>query len=188
MNVAEPPVETLNVFQLMIARSLVWLTITEFVPTPLTVAEPPTTLAPVGCASAGTVRSAAWRGARMDAPQLPLYAVLHPDRPTGVAFALAGAAGARHVGVGRDAGVMAGMQAAEKFALTEDRDTGFDWRAITAHWRAWLERLAADVAAGVARVDPKLGPDTCRHCHLAALCRVEAASPADVEEEAADGG
>ena len=52
LNVAEPPVETLNVFQLMMARSLVWLTMTELVPAPVTVALPPTTLGPVGCAPA----------------------------------------------------------------------------------------------------------------------------------------
>ncbi len=53
MNVAEPPVEMLNVFQLMIARLLDWLTMTELVPAPLTVALPPTTLGPVGCAPPG---------------------------------------------------------------------------------------------------------------------------------------
>jgi ATP-dependent helicase/nuclease subunit B len=130
----------------------------------------------------GKPKNSAWRGARMDAPQLPLYAVLHPDRPTGIAFAHVGAARARYVGVGRDDGVLPGMKLATKFALTEDRESGYDWAAITARWRAWLERLAADVAAGKTDVDPKLAADTCRHCHLAALCRVEASSPADEEE------
>jgi probable DNA repair protein len=122
----------------------------------------------------GRIAGSAWRGARMDAPQLPLYAVLHPDRPTGIAFAGVGAARARFIGVGRDAAAIDGMQAPEKFALTEDEEKGFAWPAITAHWRAWLERLAADFAAGRADVDPKLGAATCRLCHLAALCRVEA--------------
>ncbi|MGQ0384469.1 MAG: PD-(D/E)XK nuclease family protein [Gammaproteobacteria bacterium] len=134
----------------------------------------------------GKAGSGAWRGARMDAPQLPLYAVLHPDRPTGIAFALVGAARARYLGVGQDAGAMPGMKAAEKFALTEEEETGFRWPAITARWRAWLGRLAEDFAAGRTEVDPKLAADTCRHCHLAALCRVEPASPADLEEGAAD--
>lgn len=135
----------------------------------------------------GRTKSTAWRGARMDAPQLPLYAVLHPDRPGGIAYAAVGAARARYYGVGRDDRVLPGLKPAEKFALTEDRDSGYAWPDISAHWRAWLERLAAGVAAGVAEVDPKLGADTCRHCHLAALCRVEPSSPADVEEEGADG-
>jgi probable DNA repair protein len=130
----------------------------------------------------GGAKASAWRGARMDAPQLPLYAVLHPDRPTGIAFASVGATRARYVGVGRDGATLPGMRAAEKFALTEDEEKGFDWAAITAHWRAWLERLAADFAGGRADVDPKLGADTCRLCHLGALCRVEAAAQEPAEE------
>src|SRR6185295_6841095 len=89
----------------------------------------------------GKTRPTAWRGARMDAPQLPLYAVLHPDRPTGIAFAAVAATRAKYVGVGRDGEAIPGMKAAERFALTEDEEKGFSWPAIAAHWRAWLERL-----------------------------------------------
>jgi hypothetical protein len=135
----------------------------------------------------GKTQSSAWRGARMDAPQLPLYAVLHPDRPTGIAFAGVGAAAAKYVGVGREVGMIDGMEPAAKFRLTEDRQHGFSWGEITAHWRAWLERLAGDFVAGRTEVDPKLAAATCRYCHLAALCRVEPASPDDAPDEAADG-
>jgi probable DNA repair protein len=135
----------------------------------------------------GKTQSSAWRGARMDAPQLPLYAVLHPDRPTGIAFAGVGVTAAKYVGVSREAGMIDGMEPAAKFRLTEDKQNGFSWVEITAHWRAWLERLAGDFAAGRAEVDPKLAANTCRYCHLAALCRVEPASPDDAEDETADG-
>ena len=135
----------------------------------------------------GRAEASAWRGARMDAPQLPLYAVLHPDHPTGVAFAGVGASSAKYVGVGRDGSAIDGVGPAEKFKLTEDRQKGFTWVEITDHWRAWLERLAGEFAAGRAEVDPKLAALTCRHCHLAALCRVEAASPEDAEEDSIDG-
>lgn len=121
----------------------------------------------------------AWRGARMDAPQLPLYAVMHPGRPTGIAFAEVGAAAARYRGIARDAAVLAGMRAAEKFELTEAREKGFEWTAVSAHWRAWLEQLAVRFAAGHAAVDPKLGAATCRRCHLETLCRVEDAASDD---------
>ncbi len=134
----------------------------------------------------GKVNATAWRGARMDAPQLPLYAVLHPGRPSGIAFAGIGAARASYVGVGRDGASIAGMKPAEKFALTEDEETGFDWPAIMAHWRAWLERLAEDFRNGRVDVNPKLAADTCRLCHLATLCRVEAAAADDTGEEGAD--
>jgi RecB family exonuclease len=133
----------------------------------------------------GRTRGAPWRGARMDAPQLPLYAVLHPGRPAAIALAEAGSAGARFVGVGADSMGIAGVEAATRFALTEDRERGFDWPVITERWWAWLDALARDHAAGRAVVDPKLAAETCRSCHLAALCRVD---PAGARDDSAEEG
>lgn len=132
----------------------------------------------------GAVRGAPWRGARMDAPQLPLYAVLHPRRPAGIALAQAGAAGAALTGVGSEELQVAGVMPAAEFKLTEERETGFGWRQVMDHWWAWLERLAHDHADGKAGVDPKLGSTTCRHCHLGALCRVERSALAGDGDEA----
>jgi ATP-dependent helicase/nuclease subunit B len=134
----------------------------------------------------GKTQGSAWRGARMDSPQLPLYAVLHPAQPTGIAFAGFSAARAAYVGVGRDGAAIAGLKPAEKFALTEAREAGFTWPQVRAQWRAWLERLAADFRNGHAGVDPKRAADTCRLCHLATLCRVEPAAPDDAGEEGDD--
>jgi probable DNA repair protein len=131
----------------------------------------------------GAVRKAQWRGARMEAPQLPLYAVLHPGHPAGIAIAELGSDRADFVGICRDEGLVAGLQPARDFELTEDREDGFDWTAIKEHWYAWLDRLARDHAAGHAIVDPKLGADTCRHCHLDALCRVASAVPDEPDAE-----
>ncbi len=72
---------------------------------------------------------------------------------------------------------------AQEFKLTEDRESGFGWQQVTERWWAWLDRLARDHAEGKADVDPKLGANTCRHCHLHALCRVESAAA----EDAGDG-
>jgi RecB family exonuclease len=134
----------------------------------------------------GRQRSSAWRGARMESPQLPLYAVLHPGRPTGIAFAGIGAAGSQYVGVSRDGDAIPGLRPASKFALTEEKEAGFEWPEVIAHWHAWLSRLAGEFAAGGAEVNPKRGADTCRYCHLGALCRVEPAPPDDAGEESAD--
>ena len=125
----------------------------------------------------GAVRKAPWRGARMAAPQLPLYAVLHPGRPAAIAIAELDADGANLVGVCQSEGMIATLEPAQQFELTEDRETGFDWPVIKEHWYAWLDRLARDHAAGHAEVDPKLAADTCRYCHLDALCRVAALDP-----------
>ena len=137
----------------------------------------------------GRTRGAPWRGARMDAPQLPLYAVLHPGRPAAIALAEAGGAGARFLGVGEESVAIDGIEPAADFALTEDKDSGFDWRVIAERWWAWLDALARDHAAGRAVVDPKLAAETCRHCHLGALCRVDPAGARDESaEEAGHGG
>lgn len=131
----------------------------------------------------GDTRTSAWRGARMDAPQLPLYAVLHPERPAAIVLARAGLTGAQWAGVGDESIALPGITPAPRFALTEDKEKGFDWRAITEHWWAWLEALARDFAAGQAVVDPKLAAATCRRCHLGGLCRVD---PAGAREEPAE--
>jgi ATP-dependent helicase/nuclease subunit B len=136
----------------------------------------------------GRAHGTSWRGARMDAPQLPLYAVLHPRRPDAIALAEAGFGSARFVGVGDEAVAIDGVLPAEKYPLTEDREKGFGWGSITEHWWAWLESLANDYAAGRAEVDPKLGGQTCRHCHLGALCRVDPAGARDEVIEETDGG
>ncbi len=60
-----------------------------------------------------------------------------------------------------------------------------DWNALRAQWRATLETLAGDFAAGRAEVDPKDGLyKTCRYCDLHTLCRVhERLSALDEDEE-----
>jgi probable DNA repair protein len=136
----------------------------------------------------GKTRGAPWRGARMDGPQLPLYAALHPRRPAAIALAETGATGARFVGVGDESVALEGVVPARKFALTEERETGFEWRVVIERWWAWLDALARDYAAGRAVVDPKLASTTCRQCHLGALCRVDAAGAREApSEEASDG-
>ncbi len=130
----------------------------------------------------GAARSSQWRGARPDAPQLPLYAVLAGDQVGSVAFAAVSARGAHFDGVGHTAGLLPGVVAAGDFPLTDDRQKGFDWDTLRARWAAWLTALATSHLEGDARVDPKT-PAACRQCHLAVLCRVE---PGAGEEEGGD--
>ena len=59
MKVVVSPTPILKVFQLMMARELVWLMVTLEVPAPWIVAEPPTTVAPSGPAAAGVSASPA---------------------------------------------------------------------------------------------------------------------------------
>jgi probable DNA repair protein len=132
----------------------------------------------------GRPSTAQWRGARPDAPQLPLYAVMRGSQVRGIAFVALGPQRARYRGVASRADLLPDVEDAERFRLTEDRQQGLGWEDVTAHWRAWLAALARSFAEGDARVDPKL-PQTCRTCHLGTLCRVNAAPEAD--GEGADG-
>jgi len=134
----------------------------------------------------GSVKRSQWRGARMDAPQLPLYAVLHPGHPAGIAIAAITAEHADFFGVSGVDGMIDGLQPAAQFKLTEDGERGFEWTVVKEHWYAWLERLAREHAAGHAAVDPKLAVDTCRFCHLGALCRVAVAESGEDGAEVGD--
>lgn len=126
-----------------------------------------------------------WRGARPEAPQLPLYAVMSPAPVAAVAFAAASPGQARFGAVGEAAAALPGLTPAERFRLTEDGRRGFSWSEVQAHWAAWLARLAERFRAGEAAVDPKQ-PQTCRLCHLATLCRVQPAQTADTAGPAED--
>jgi hypothetical protein len=119
----------------------------------------------------GRAETSQWRGARLDAPQLPLYATLQDGEVTAIAFAAVGSHGARFRGVGAGDGIADGILPAGKFALTEDKQTGFTWQQVQGRWAGWLASLARSYVEGDATVDPK-GPQTCRLCHLSTLCRV----------------
>jgi len=51
-----------------------------------------------------------------------------------------------------------------------------DWPQLLARWRTGLGALLREFTAGAAAVTPL--PRACEHCHLAALCRIDAASVA----------
>lgn len=130
----------------------------------------------------GAAATSQWRGARPDAPQLPLYAALKGDDVAGVAFATAGAHEARFRGVGAAPDLLPGLEAAERFKLTDDQQAGFSWEQVSGRWAGWLASLARAHLDGVATVDPKL-PETCRYCHLHTLCRVATGPEADEAED-----
>jgi ATP-dependent helicase/nuclease subunit B len=117
--------------------------------------------------------SADWRGDRPDNPQLPIYALLHPEGLVAVAY-------------GRvNAGECTFIAETERAAIfrPQGRISTLEGRASLAElmkvWSQRIENLAADFAAGRAAVAPT--PDACRTCRLQGLCRVPAAL-----EDAAD--
>ncbi len=134
----------------------------------------------------GTPRPGQWRGARPEAPQLPLYAVMTQGHVAGIAFVAVGARDARYLALGAPDAGLPGLTPAERFRIAEDIEPGLDWPEIKARWAAWLARLAEQHRLGHAAVDPKQ-PQTCRLCHLETLCRVDRRALQQDEEEGEHG-
>jgi probable DNA repair protein len=115
-----------------------------------------------------------WIGPRPDDPQLPLYAVTAQEEVSAVAFARLRTGNMKFFGFSRHEDAIPGVKAA------------LDWPALVADWKAELEKLAGEFAAGHAPVDPKRGLNTCRTCDLQTLCRVHERLSALTEDEEGD--
>lgn len=127
----------------------------------------------------GKVDSKACDGERPDEPQLPAYAVLRQDSASdetplaGVAFA---GLHPRNVDLAV-VGSVAGVFPVAPGAKSDPREnlSPEELQQRQEEWRATLTRLAEDFVAGVAVVDPKKGPETCRYCEQGLLCRIREA-------------
>jgi probable DNA repair protein len=115
-----------------------------------------------------------WLGARPDDPQLPLYAIAATEDIAAVAFARIKTGEMRFMGLTREPDVLPKTKAAES------------WQGLLAGWRRELDSLGREFAQGVARVDPKRGLITCRHCDLHPLCRVHERIAALEDEDAGE--
>jgi ATP-dependent helicase/nuclease subunit B len=123
----------------------------------------------------GSPRPSEWDKERPLEPQVPLYAVTHPQPLAGALFAklkpdAMGFKGA----VAEDVDLPMGTRGARGAdgVLTADR---------LALWRRNLERLAEEFLQGVATVDPRDGK--CGYCEISSLCRVNELGGGDDEEE-----
>lgn len=117
----------------------------------------------------GNPRPIDWLEERCDYPQLPLYCLSYPE--TVRSFAML------HLRSNKI--TLQGLSAEEtplkqliplkklKNALNLNQ-----WSDLLQHWQTSLEKLAQAFQQGLAEVNPKQGPSTCRHCHLQLLCRI----------------
>ena len=122
----------------------------------------------------------AWTGDRPDEPQLPLYAVTHPEPVAAVTFARLkrgkgfGFAGlAESEDVLPDTGAFDQDRRATRFVADRDAQTGAmppSWEGVFDNWRAVLENLANEFRQGVASVSPKAR--ACDWCDQQPLCRI----------------
>jgi ATP-dependent helicase/nuclease subunit B len=108
-----------------------------------------------------------WRGERPDNPQLPVYALAHPQSLVAVAYAKV------------NAGEPAFVAESERRDLFKPggRISTLEGMASLAElvsaWSGRAERIAAQFATGRAEVAPTL--KACKSCELQGLCRVPAA-------------
>ena len=122
----------------------------------------------------------AWTGDRPDEPQLPLYAVTHPEPVAAVTFARLkrgkgfGFAGlAESEDVLPDTGAFDQDRRAKRFMADREAQTGVtppSWEGVFDNWRAVLENLANEFRQGVASVSPKAR--ACDWCDQQPLCRI----------------
>lgn len=116
-----------------------------------------------------------WRSERPEKPQLPLYAVLTPERVAGIAFA--------QLRPGKGLGLRGFADSADLFGgkLTEMDALTFDEQMD--RWRTVLTALAQNFHDGVADVLPKKIPQTCERCSQRILCRLDSSRLGDEEDE-----
>lgn len=121
-------------------------------------------------------------GERPDEPQLPLYLLTAESGAAAVAFAQVRAGDMKYVGLARDADLLPGIKA---WAESRYRERHPAWPDVVAAWRADLEHIAQQFAAGVAAVSPKIHPATCRLCDQQAFCRIRERIGQTLEDEGA---
>ena len=122
----------------------------------------------------------AWAGARPDDPQMPLYAVNHPEPVAGVAFArLKRGRNFGFEGLAESADILPGIKAfyedsrAKKFIPDWAARSGAmppSWKEVFNNWRIVLQGLAHEFRKGVSTVTPQRG--ACDYCEQQPLCRI----------------
>jgi len=133
----------------------------------------------------GKVSHRAWFDERLEQAQLPLYAILTPEKLTGVAFARLRTGDMSMEGISALPDQLKKTRRkkdGQPYANSEVRDLA----AEIAIWHVKLTAIAEEFANGYSAVTPKRYPQTCAHCDQMPLCRIqETASLGSSEDEEA---
>lgn len=121
-----------------------------------------------------------WGDPRPADPQLLVYAQAIPDAEA-LVFAQLATGQVGFNGIARIDGLIDGVRSPEAVRRLKDAGTT-DWQQLQNDWRALLQELAQEFAAGVAAVLPSRGAQTCQHCDLQSLCRIGDAGATDEVE------
>ena len=118
----------------------------------------------------GKTSTSQWFGSRPNEPQLLLYSVAVDRNVAGLLFAQIREGDMRFKGISDDADMIEGVSG---WYEHKELRTAESWPEVLQHWRATLTVLADAFCEGVAAVQPKRYPSTCRHCELGPLCRID---------------
>jgi probable DNA repair protein len=128
----------------------------------------------------GNTKLSDWDGERLNAPQLPLYAICSDGEVAALAWASLKKGQVGFTGLATTDELLPGVKAAV------DKDTGEDLFASRLHqWESILADLATEFVNGHADVSPK-DATVCRHCDLHSLCRIHEMNVV-VQEEVDEG-
>lgn len=120
----------------------------------------------------GPVSRSAWFDERLEQAQLPLYAVLTPERLTGVAFAKLRTGEMKIDGISAQADQIKKTRK-KKDGMPYANSEVYELAAEIDTWREKLTAIAGEFAAGYSAVTPKHYPQTCTYCAQKPLCRIQ---------------
>lgn len=109
-----------------------------------------------------------WFGERPDAPQLILYCLIDPENTAGIAFGIVHPEKMELKGISKQ---HLNINSISTLDEIKKSDSLF-WEEQLTAWRQTLEKLGTDFYQGIAKVDPKDGLQTCKHCQLKPFCRI----------------
>lgn len=110
-----------------------------------------------------------WLEERCDYPQLPLYCLSYPETVRSFAIMHLRSNKVTLQGLSAEETAMQQLIPLKKLKTSQNLS---QWSDLLKHWQTSLEKLAIEFQHGVADVNPKHGPSTCRQCDLQLLCRV----------------
>ena len=117
------------------------------------------------------VSAASWGGERIAEPQLPVYAITSEAKPAAVALARVRPEEPGFVGIAAEGGLLPGLAGIGDDAARKLFPDVAGWEELLALWRARIEAIAREIAAGCAAVSFEREQDL-DYCEVRPLLRL----------------
>ncbi len=102
-----------------------------------------------------------WFDARLEEPQLPLYALVDSEKTAGISYAQLTAGKYTFKGISQ-----------YELSIKGIKNIAEQWPQQLTQWQTYLSQLSHDFSQGIATIDPKDRKETCEYCELKPFCRV----------------